>query len=268
MPHSKETHPAMREMSRRDFLRLAGLAAAGAATGCAINPVTGKSQLMLVSEQDEIRIDQTNRGPPVLRRLRGDPGSGTERIRGSDRPRYRCEDPPFTHALLLSQRERTLRERLRLSRRQHRLHPGNPSRNGERGPTRRPFRPRAGARECAAHGPADVQGHAGFRGPGRGFRGGGRRRPSPGRPGLGPGRDRGRGPSGQVQPGQRAAGGCPGPGIHGTGRIQSRGYDRPDGHAAKDLGPKTRSPGTHVFHPPHERRALCHHAPDRGRAVS
>ncbi len=61
MPHAKRTHPAMRDMSRRDFLRLVGLAAAGAATGCAVNPVTGKSQLMLVSEQDEIRIDQTNR---------------------------------------------------------------------------------------------------------------------------------------------------------------------------------------------------------------
>ncbi len=48
-------------MGRREFLRLTGLAAAGLASGCAVNPVTGRSQLMLVSEQDEIRIDRDNR---------------------------------------------------------------------------------------------------------------------------------------------------------------------------------------------------------------
>lgn len=52
------------DLSRREFLRLAGVAAAGAAlsgagllSGCAVNPVTGRSQLMLMSEADEIKAD-------------------------------------------------------------------------------------------------------------------------------------------------------------------------------------------------------------------
>jgi len=49
-------------MTRRRFLWLSSLAAAGFAAGfaagCATNPVTGKSQLMLVSEDEEIQIDQ------------------------------------------------------------------------------------------------------------------------------------------------------------------------------------------------------------------
>ena len=45
-------------MTRRRFLWLSSLAAAGFAAGCATNPVTGKSQLMLVSEDQEIQIDQ------------------------------------------------------------------------------------------------------------------------------------------------------------------------------------------------------------------
>jgi len=45
-------------MTRRRFLWLSSMAAAGFAAGCATNPVTGKSQLMLVSEDQEIRIDQ------------------------------------------------------------------------------------------------------------------------------------------------------------------------------------------------------------------
>lgn len=54
-------HPIrVRTMGRREFMVLAGLAAAGLATGCAVNPVTGKSQLMLLSEKDEIQIDRTN----------------------------------------------------------------------------------------------------------------------------------------------------------------------------------------------------------------
>ena len=44
-------------MSRREFISLCALSAAGFAAGCATNPVTGKSQLMLVSEADEIKID-------------------------------------------------------------------------------------------------------------------------------------------------------------------------------------------------------------------
>ncbi|MCF8061904.1 MAG: M48 family metalloprotease [Deltaproteobacteria bacterium] len=53
--------PRVPEMGRREFLRILGLGAAGLAAGCAVNPVTGESQLMLVSEDDEIRIDRANR---------------------------------------------------------------------------------------------------------------------------------------------------------------------------------------------------------------
>jgi predicted Zn-dependent protease len=47
-------------MNRRDFIRLSTLAAAGLLSGCATNPVTGRSQLMLMSEQEEIQIDRQN----------------------------------------------------------------------------------------------------------------------------------------------------------------------------------------------------------------
>ena len=47
-----------REMSRRKFLWLSGMSAAGVVTGCAANPVTGKKQLMLVSEGQEVQIDR------------------------------------------------------------------------------------------------------------------------------------------------------------------------------------------------------------------
>jgi beta-barrel assembly-enhancing protease len=51
-----------RDLSRREFLRLAGFAAVGLASGCAVNPVTGRSQLMLLSEENEIRVDRERRG--------------------------------------------------------------------------------------------------------------------------------------------------------------------------------------------------------------
>lgn len=47
-------------LSRRRFIQLAALSAAGLAAGCAVNPVTGQSQLMLVSEEQEIAIDRQN----------------------------------------------------------------------------------------------------------------------------------------------------------------------------------------------------------------
>ncbi|MCP3951891.1 MAG: M48 family metalloprotease [Desulfobacterales bacterium] len=47
-------------LTRRDFIQLSTLTAAGLLTGCAANPVTGKSQLMLVSEDQEIQIDKKN----------------------------------------------------------------------------------------------------------------------------------------------------------------------------------------------------------------
>ena len=45
-------------MTRREFMWLSSLAAAGFMAGCATNPVTGESQLMLVSEDQEIQIDR------------------------------------------------------------------------------------------------------------------------------------------------------------------------------------------------------------------
>jgi len=49
-----------RKMTRRDFLWLASLSAAGTLVGCAVNPVTGEKQLMLMSEAQEIDIDRKN----------------------------------------------------------------------------------------------------------------------------------------------------------------------------------------------------------------
>jgi len=45
-------------LSRRQFMWLAGMAAAGVAAGCATNPVTGSTQFMTVSEEEEIQIDR------------------------------------------------------------------------------------------------------------------------------------------------------------------------------------------------------------------
>lgn len=45
-------------LTRREFLWLSSLATAGLLSGCATNPVTGQSQLMLMSEQQEIEIDK------------------------------------------------------------------------------------------------------------------------------------------------------------------------------------------------------------------
>ena len=45
-------------LSRRKFLRLSSASLAGFFLGCAVDPVTGKKQLVLVSEQQEIQIDR------------------------------------------------------------------------------------------------------------------------------------------------------------------------------------------------------------------
>jgi len=51
------------ELCRRDFLKLTSIAVAGAGVpsilvGCAVDPVTGKKQLVLMSEQQEIAVDK------------------------------------------------------------------------------------------------------------------------------------------------------------------------------------------------------------------
>ena len=50
--------PANMSMTRRKFLWLSSLSAMGLATGCAVNPVTGERQLMLVSEDQEVQMDR------------------------------------------------------------------------------------------------------------------------------------------------------------------------------------------------------------------
>jgi predicted Zn-dependent protease len=49
---------AFNDLSRREFINMCALSTAGFLVGCASNPVTGKSQLMLVSEQEEIQMDK------------------------------------------------------------------------------------------------------------------------------------------------------------------------------------------------------------------
>ena len=47
-------------MTRRDFLWITSMSAAGFVTGCATSAVTGRPQLMLVSEDQEIKVDKQN----------------------------------------------------------------------------------------------------------------------------------------------------------------------------------------------------------------
>lgn len=57
------TKPAHRRktsvsLSRRDFLALMALSTGATLAGCAVNPVTGRQQLMLLSESQEVAIDR------------------------------------------------------------------------------------------------------------------------------------------------------------------------------------------------------------------
>lgn len=52
--------PIQRLYSRREFLEVSALASAGFLAGCAVNPVSGQKQLMLVSEDWEIQVDRQN----------------------------------------------------------------------------------------------------------------------------------------------------------------------------------------------------------------
>ena len=58
MPHINLNPTKKGALTRRDFLWLSSMTAAGLMFGCATDPVTGKSQLMLVSEDTEIQIDK------------------------------------------------------------------------------------------------------------------------------------------------------------------------------------------------------------------
>ncbi len=48
----------MSDISRRGFIKLSSLASAGVLVGCATNPVSGRRELMLMSEQQEIAMDR------------------------------------------------------------------------------------------------------------------------------------------------------------------------------------------------------------------
>ncbi len=48
----------IKTLPRREFLEILGLTGAGWLAGCAANPVTGDTQLMLVSEEQEVQIDR------------------------------------------------------------------------------------------------------------------------------------------------------------------------------------------------------------------
>lgn len=50
----------MKKTTRRYFLKASAMSAVSVLAGCAVNPVTGQSQLMLVSEDQEIAIDRQN----------------------------------------------------------------------------------------------------------------------------------------------------------------------------------------------------------------
>lgn len=52
--------PMQRHFDRREFLKVSALASAGFLAGCAVNPVTGQKQVMLVSEDWEIQVDREN----------------------------------------------------------------------------------------------------------------------------------------------------------------------------------------------------------------
>ena len=58
MPTKNISHTKRGTLTRREFMWLSSMAAAGYVFGCATDPVTGKKQLMLVSEDTEIQIDK------------------------------------------------------------------------------------------------------------------------------------------------------------------------------------------------------------------
>jgi predicted Zn-dependent protease len=58
MPNHPSKTSKLHGLTRREFMWLSSMTAAGYVFGCATDPVTGKKQLMLVSEDTEIQIDQ------------------------------------------------------------------------------------------------------------------------------------------------------------------------------------------------------------------
>ncbi|MFO7728743.1 MAG: M48 family metalloprotease [Desulfonatronovibrio sp.] len=56
----KNVSKVIQGLSRREFLCLSAMAGIGTITGCAVNPVTGRQELMLMSESQEIQVDRQN----------------------------------------------------------------------------------------------------------------------------------------------------------------------------------------------------------------
>ncbi len=56
----KTMTPRENALSRRDFLRAAAIVSASGAGGCVTNPVTGRSEFSLMSQDDEVRLDREN----------------------------------------------------------------------------------------------------------------------------------------------------------------------------------------------------------------
>ncbi|WP_035244353.1 M48 family metalloprotease [Desulfonatronovibrio hydrogenovorans] len=54
------SHSFSDRFSRRDFLYLAAAASIGLCAGCAVNPVTGRHEILLMSEAQEINVDRQN----------------------------------------------------------------------------------------------------------------------------------------------------------------------------------------------------------------
>lgn len=50
----------IQKLSRREFIYLSAMAGIGTIAGCAVNPVTGRQELMLMSESQEIQVDREN----------------------------------------------------------------------------------------------------------------------------------------------------------------------------------------------------------------
>jgi predicted Zn-dependent protease len=58
MPNRLSKLSSLHALTRREFMWLASMAVAGYVFGCATDPVTGKKQFMLVSEDTEVQIDK------------------------------------------------------------------------------------------------------------------------------------------------------------------------------------------------------------------
>ncbi len=56
--HHPQDRISTRTLNRRDFLWLASVSTLGLVTGCAVNPVTGERQFMLISQEGEISLDR------------------------------------------------------------------------------------------------------------------------------------------------------------------------------------------------------------------